>query len=117
VANIKRALDFDIPTLVLFRDPLEAISSSVVRFDQSVQEALLRYEYLYSYVIGVERNITLVDFESATSTPFHVVKKFGKANNIDLEIKDKKELEKKVKKYIKNWTKKHGKIKKVSMPS
>jgi hypothetical protein len=52
VANLKRSRQYDVPTVILFHDPVDAIPSLVSWFRPGLHEAVLRYIRFYRDVCG-----------------------------------------------------------------
>jgi len=69
IATLKWALLFRIPIIVLLREPLEAISSSVIQSGKSVGYLVKEYIYYYRYVKIFKAKLTLVSFPTLTNTP------------------------------------------------
>jgi hypothetical protein len=65
VANVALALRFGIPTMVLLRDPLDAVCSSVIASRRDDAEAeLIRYIGFYKWVRRHVDEIVMVEFRS-----------------------------------------------------
>jgi hypothetical protein len=61
VAAVKRALNLKVPTIILIREPQEAISSYVVRFKVPVDRAIREYCDFYGWVDTCS-GLVLIDF-------------------------------------------------------
>jgi hypothetical protein len=116
VANLKRALRYDVPTLIMYRDPAEAIPSLVARFRPGIEEAPLRYVHFYRFVIEHADRFMLVSFEEATSDIGAVVTRVSEAWGFQFPSFDPHELERLAKKRIKEWTEKYGHLNQISLP-
>lgn len=78
VANLKRADDYGVPTVILFRNPADCIPSTVSRFRPSLSEAVQRYLYFYQYVVDeMKSDVLLVSFEELTQEVEDTVRRIG----------------------------------------
>lgn len=116
VANLKRARSYDVPTIILFRSPEEAIPSLVSRFRPGVHEAILRYVYFYGYVCTKTEDVFLVDFEEVTSEFANVVYRFESWSDFSFGSFDPDEVERKVIEHIETWTRERGREDVISLP-
>jgi len=73
VANIKLALRNDIPTYVIIRNPIDAISSNLSRFNTDVKCAILDYTEFYEYCLANVSSLTVLSFEEVVGNPSEVV--------------------------------------------
>jgi hypothetical protein len=74
VANIKRSLQYDIPTTVFIREPDECISSRCVRFGDGRRKDVLRraareYVWFYKYVLKIQKNVSILPFNTLVERP------------------------------------------------
>lgn len=74
VANIKRALQFGVPTIVLIRRPDDCITSRCVRFGdgepkETLRRAAREYVWFYRYVSRVQSSVRIVSFEVLIDRP------------------------------------------------
>ena len=116
VANLKRALHYEIPTLIMYRDPAEAIPSLVSRFRPEIEEAPLRYINFYQYVLDHTDEFMLVSFEEATSDIGAVIDRVSGAWDFQFPAVDSEEIEQKAKRRIEAWTERHGHPDRISLP-
>ncbi|WP_157621436.1 hypothetical protein [Salisaeta longa] len=86
VANVKRSLYYGIPSVVVFRDPEDAIPSYLSRFDKDPREAVLRYVRFYQYICTVADQVLLASFEEVTSHVDRVVHRVRLATDLQFEI-------------------------------
>lgn len=117
VANMKRARYYGVPTVVLYRDPEDAIPSSVSRFRPSLDEALHRYICFYRYALQVQEEVELVSFETATSRFEDVVRRVEEGTPLSFDEFDPVALEGRVVAHIQDWSKRHGKEQEKALPS
>lgn len=103
VANVKRAVHFGVPTVVLFRDPMDCIPSLVSRFRPGVYEATLRYLRLYDYVATVSDRVILVSFEEATQRIEYTLHKVAHVGGLTLETVDPSTIRQQAKERVKKW--------------
>jgi len=66
VNNIKLALGYEIPVLVLIRDPADAVASACIYGKQSVESELVRWLSFYEYVQRVTNRLVLANFDEVT---------------------------------------------------
>lgn len=67
-AQIRRAVRWDIPTLVLIREPLEAVSSLLVRHpERNPARCLIEYDRFYRLVMSVQDRCVISDFNDTVS--------------------------------------------------
>jgi hypothetical protein len=117
VANMKRARYYKVPTIVLYRDPEDAIPSSVSRFRPSLEEALHRYICFYRYALQVQEEVELVSFETATSRFEDAVRRVEEGTPLSFDEFDRAALEERVVTHIQDWSKRHGKEQEKALPS
>lgn len=116
VANLKRALHYDVPTLIMYRDPADAIPSLVSRFRPGIKEAPLRYVHFYRFVVRHADRFLLVSFEEATSDIGAVVNRISETWGFQFPSFDSAEIEWKAKRRIEEWTEKYGHPDRISLP-
>jgi hypothetical protein len=98
VANIRRALRYGVPTLVVFRDPNDAIPSYLSRFDKDPLEATLRYVRFYRQIREMEDEISLASFQEVTSHIERAVRRIAINSPLQFEVGDPNTLEERVRK-------------------
>jgi len=78
-AQIIRAVNFRLPTLVLIREPVETISS-LIAWDTNLKSkiALKAYISFYKKVLPIKKRILVIAFEDVTTKPVDVVRAFNK---------------------------------------
>lgn len=116
VANLKRALRYHVPTLIMYRDPADAIPSLVSRFRPGIEEAPLRYVHFYRFVIQHADRFMLVSFEEATSDIGAVINRLSEVWGFQFPSFDSREIERKAKRRIEKWTEKYGHSDRISLP-
>lgn len=68
IAAVKRALELGVPTVVLIREPYDAIASCVVRFGMPLRRAVQEYRHFHEW-LGGEPRPALVDFDRLLRDP------------------------------------------------
>lgn len=105
VANLKRAVDYEVPTVILFRDPDDCIPSAVARFRPSLCEAIQRYLMFYRYVIEeMEPDVLLVSFEDMTQETVPTVQRISSFANLDIDTDHLNQVEERAKNRIRRRT-------------
>lgn len=78
VSQLKEAIQLNIPTLLLIRDPLNAASSWVVRNPEiPAREALLRYIWFYQSAYQHLDSVCLSEYSEITKYPEKVIQKIN----------------------------------------
>jgi hypothetical protein len=117
VANLKRAVDYGVPTVILFRDPDDCIPSAVSRFRPSLSEAVQRYLYFYRYVVnGMNSDILLVSFEEMTKKVEATVRRISSFAGFDFENDRLEGVEGRAKDRIRRRTKRRENTR-ISLPT
>lgn len=118
VANIRRALDLELPTFVLLRDPVEAIASRCARFDVAPTVATDDYHSFYEWVLenhGADP-MWVISFESLTERPDLVLKVMSKHTEFDYR-KDTEMVVEETKVFIRLWQERYGTDDSISLPN
>jgi len=116
VAGLKLAMRYEVPTLILFRDPCEAIPSVVTRFRPSVCEATLNYIYFYEYVLQVVDYVILARFDEITENIGSVIRRVDQHTALDFETYDIQDISESARMYIQEWTQQKGRPDSISLP-
>jgi hypothetical protein len=117
VANLKRAADHGVPTVILFRDPDDCIPSTVSRFRPSLSEAVYRYLYFYQYVIDeMKSDVLLVSFEEMTQEVEATVRRIGSFAGFDIDNDRLEGVEGRAKDRIRRRTKRRENTR-ISLPT
>lgn len=116
VANLKRSRQYDVPTVVLFRDPVDAIPSLVSRFRPGLHEAVLRYIRFYRDVCGHMSEVFLVGFEEATSDFERVIRRFEMWSGLTFGTFNPEEVEHDVIRHIEEWSREREQEEEMSLP-
>jgi hypothetical protein len=74
-ATLEMARRFDVPAFVLLRDPLDAVTSNVIRSGGNLGYHEAHYEQYYGYVHEHLDDVTVVPFEAATRHPVSVLER------------------------------------------
>jgi hypothetical protein len=117
ISNVKKALYFNVPTLVLFRNPDDAIPSRVARFDIDLKSAVIEYKKFYRYILTQSEDVHLADFEKIIESIDKVVDKFSNFSGLNLECENVKRVEKNVLNHIGNWSAEHRGHEESSLPN
>ena len=116
VANVKRAIMYEVPTLILCRSPAEAIPSMVARFHPSLEGGVYRYRRFYGFVLSKADHLILADFAEITNSFDRTVRRVEKQTGITFGNFNIEEVRKKTIQHIREWSKKHGKEDQISLP-
>lgn len=116
VANLKRAYSYEIPTVVLYRNPEDAIPSLVSRFRPDSFEAVRRYIHFYRYVEDIAPDVLLVSFEEATQKVRLTVERIANFATLPLDGRSLANLEERAKASIREQTKERGNVEQISLP-
>lgn len=116
IANIKIALKHGVPAVVLIRNPKDAISSRIVRFNREIDECVLEYIAFYGYVLKNLAKITVLPFEEVVHDTERSIDHIVKSTGIDLPCEDLEAVKQKVFVRIKDWTDRHRDRSNISLP-
>ena len=82
IAQVLLAIEYRIPTLLLIREPLEAVSSFIIREQVSPEFALKYYIYYYQHLMAVRKDIVIGEFIKVITNFGEIIKmineKYGK---------------------------------------
>lgn len=117
VANVKLALRYNVPSLILFRHPAEAIPSFVSRFRPGGVEATLRYIGFYKFIASVSDRVILASFEEVTTSIGKVVARVVSEAALDVGDYDIEAVEAEAIAYIQAWSEQHRTPQTASLPS
>ena len=120
VANIKKSIKNKSMIFVIIRNPLDSISSRVVRFGTNMNRAIYEYRSYYEFLNNNVGELYIVKFK-------YLRDDLPKMTNNILDILDKikkhyiddntiKKFEKITKDYIITWNNKHGNKDTISLP-
>ncbi len=89
-ATITIALKRNIPVVIVIRDPLDAISSVVLRFNTGVQSSILSYISFYKFIYKTiqHRSLLLLDFSGLTENTDSALKRIRHFTGIDFNWDD-----------------------------
>lgn len=105
-ASVKIAVEKQVPTLILFRDPLNAIPSVVSRFRPNIYEAIIAYIEFYKTVLSLEDRVMLVSFEEATQHTEQMLRNIENKLDVSfLPYTSFDEVDEAVKAHIREWKK------------
>lgn len=116
-ANIKRAIRFGVPVVLLYRDPEDAIPSHAARFGKSIDEEVTEYLDFYGKALKKHDDVILASFSAATrQTPTFVA---AICEAADLEVNrsiEWSQLDRKIKKRIEEWSRTKGDPDNIALP-
>ena len=114
IANLKRAVKYDVPTIILCRRPKEAVASRCVRFNIGLREALLQYVEFYTYVTKLKNKLLVSDFDSSTKRIDELVERFERYSGMDKEANTKiSRLKDEAYDHINKWSSRNNKSKSI----
>lgn len=90
-ANVKLAIEYQIPAIVLIRKPENAIASRIARFDSTVEESLLEYTEFYELTQKYIQSIILITFDEIIHDTASVLNKIN--NSTQIEFSDYNNLD------------------------
>lgn len=106
-ASIKIAVEQEVPTLILFRDPKDAIPSVVSRFRPNLYEAIIAYIRFYETVFRLQDAVMLVSFEEATQRTEQMLRAIEHRTDISFaSYTSFEEVDEAVKAHIRAWKEK-----------
>lgn len=106
--SLKKALKYNVDTFVLIRNPIDAISSYVIRSNEQygnntnkfLNYAIYDYLYYYNYVLNNINEFIILKFETVIESPSKFLEvisnNFGEINHNEIDQNKVKELYKKV---------------------
>lgn len=116
VANLKRAVRYNIPTLILYRDPAAAIPSLVARFKPSLEEGVLRYVRFYRYVLDHTDAFILANFEETTQNIVATIQRVEEKSPLAFGAYDAEKIADDAVAHIQDWSERHGVEERMSLP-
>lgn len=116
VANLKRAAQHDVPTLILYRPPADCIPSMVARFKPSLEDGVTRYVRFYQYVLDHREAFMLASFEETTQRIAATIERVEMNTSLDLGTYDADSVAEEAVAHIQAWTKKQGDEDRISLP-
>lgn len=77
LSNIREAIRYGVPTIVLFRSPKDCVPSSMLRQnmkfgdndERHLMRALVRFIRIYGYALEQKDKLLLIDFQDMTAAP------------------------------------------------
>lgn len=112
VANVQRALSRRIPTLIVFRDPAEAVPSMAARFRPSLEASVHRYVRFYRFPPLHSGSLILANFEEVTEWFEETVRRVQKRTELSFGEFDLWQTVE----HIREWSKKYGSEAQMSLP-
>ena len=117
IANIKIAFKYNIPVITIIRDPLDAISSRVVRFNITIEQCILEYINFYEFVAEHLNELLVLTFENIINNTAESLSKIENKTNTTLSNIDIEEAKKHAFSIISTRAKENKRLHKVSLPS
>lgn len=117
IANIKIALKYNIPVITIIRDPLNAISSRVVRFDEEIEKCIFEYIAFYEYVAAHLDDLVLLSFENVINNTSEAWQAIIEKTALNLICTDLEEASNYAFSTITSRAKELKRLKKASLPS
>jgi len=109
-------MHYEVPTLILFRDPHDAIPSYMSRFNISLVDAQRRYVEYYEYALTLLDRVVLVSFDEATENVGSVIHRMQNQTGIDVRPFSVSELEEEVFEHIETWSRERNREEMASLP-
>lgn len=103
VANIKLAIKYKIPAVVLIRHPSDAIASRIVRTNYPETMAILEYIDFYRIILSFIKNITVISFDELINNSEKSIKKITESTGIKFHYDNLEKVKKNVIKDIEDW--------------
>ena len=116
VSNLKRALRYDVPTLIVFRDPADAIPSLASRFKPTVEEGAFRYRRFHEFVLDHVDQFILAGFEETTSQIGDTIRRVEARTPLTFAPHDPETVADEAIRHIKEWTAAEGNEGQISLP-
>jgi hypothetical protein len=116
IANLRRALSFDVPALVVFRDPADAIPSMSARFHPALEASVYRYLHFYRFVLDHADDLILTSFEEVTENFPVTVRRVERQAKIPFGTYDAEDVRQRTIQHIRNWSKRQDKEEQISLP-
>jgi len=113
IANIKLAIKYGIPAIILIRSPEEAISSVIVRNNYPELLAVLEYREFYQQVLDISRThkLTIISFDDLSNQTAQSLHTISEATRIQFSYGNLEELEN-IKRHtlenMREWFRIHG---------
>ena len=116
VANLKRARRYNIPTLILYRDPSGAIPSLAARFKPSLKDGIVRYVRFYRYVLKHADAFVLASFEETTGDIGATIRRVEAPSPLGFGTYDAETVAADAVASIQDWTERQGDEERISLP-
>ena len=117
VANIKAALARGLPSVVVIRQPVDAIASRIARFGGGVDGCIAEYLSFYGYVESQRQRLLLLPFAMVTSDTRTAVERIVAATGIVLPLERLDQACRDAKERMRSFAEERGRAAKVSLPS
>lgn len=116
VANVRRALSREILTLILFRDPSDAVPSMVARFRPSLEAGVYRYVRFYRFALSHSNQLILTSFEEVTERFERTVRRVQKETGFSFGEFDPDDVRRKTFEHIREWSSQNRTTGQMSLP-
>lgn len=119
IANVKLALKYNIPCVVLIREPLEAISSRIVRFKQNIVHKKYIEEYIdfYKIVLDSKEKVIVINFNQIKENLTESIRLISKQTNFPFPLNLLEERVNEVKIFLKVRGYEDGNPENISLPN
>ncbi len=122
LANIRMALFYKIPVVVLIRDPIQAVASTVIRFGKGnssdvVNKQLQDYYVWYQFILNHLDRICVVPFSLLVADLEKTLAYLSRETGVDFPCPDVEKADREARIYIKVWNREYGEEGKISLPS
>lgn len=89
-AHVMRSVRLKKPTIVLYREPLNACSSLIIHQPgiSTARQSLIEYINFYRKIIPLHEHFLLVEFKIATDSPVSVLRRLNQMYGLNLELPD-----------------------------
>ena len=124
VANIKLGLRHDAFTLVLLRNPVDAISSNIIRFGNRkfnsktiIRHSIEEYIEFYSFVLEVHEQLFLVIYDDIINDTRTVIDHINESDKIHFYYRNLEEVKENSIEYMKDWATRKNSLDRISLPN
>ena len=117
IANIKLAFRYNVPVVVIIRNPIEAISSRIARFGLNIDYSICEYILFYNFIVKNKTKVLCINFNDVTDNIENVLYRIRKIIHSDLKIDRLNEAQKTAFSEITNFSRQKGKLFRKPLPS
>ena len=118
IASLKLSLKYNVPTVIIIRNPLDAVSSRVVRYDSDLEESISEYIDFYEFIIERIACFRIISFEDVINETSAVLKKITEETGFQFEYDNLEQIKRNVFSGIRELAmKRHGIANRIALPS